>query len=172
MLFGCVDYTTFDYIEVGLPRNAKLQRIMVNRPTVQEIAERIAVVMALRSEDPWTKVGAVALTDDNRIIATAYNGLLPGVSLNAVWKHTNKSPDREYRLPYMIHAEQNLCSLIKRGEASWCVVTICPCPSCLLLLACHGIKKIVYLDDYARDNRAIEVAKFYNIELCHAKTKI
>lgn len=137
--------------------------------------------MALRSEDPWTKVGAVALTDDNRIIATAYNGLLPGVRFQDLIDQTEKEyglpagPEilRDLRLPYMIHAEQNLCSLIKRGEASWCVVTVCPCPSCLLLLACHGIKKIVYLDEYGRDNSAVKIAEFYNIDLCkYAKTKI
>ena len=148
----------------------------MSRPTVEQVAIQIATVMAMRSEDPWTKVGAVALTDDNRIIATAYNGLLPGYEFDDLayiiqCQHPGK-PDvvRDLRLPYMIHAEQNLCSLIKRGEASWCVITHCPCPSCLLLLACHGIKKIVYLDAYARDNRAVDVAKFYNIELCHAKT--
>lgn len=145
----------------------------MSRPTVEQVAIQIAAVMAMRSEDPWTKVGAVALTDDNRIIATAYNGLLPRVELRYLWEHldcAHSEANRDARLPFMVHAEQNLCSLIKRGEASWCVITHCPCPSCLLLLACHGIKKIVYLDAYARDNRAVDVAKFYNIELCHAKT--
>lgn len=143
------------------------------RPSVEEIAMQVACVMATRSEDPWTQVGAVALTADNRIIATAYNGLLPGISMDNLgrfFKIGTKSPDmRELRLPFMVHAEQNLCSLIKRGEATWCVTTVCPCPSCLLLLACHGIKKIVYLSEYGRDNSAHEIAKFYNLELIHAK---
>lgn len=145
----------------------------MSRPSVEEIATQVACVMASRSEDPWTQVGAVALTSDNRIIATAYNGLLPGVewqTLRISLVNDGKDP-REARLPFMVHAEQNLCSLIKRGEATWCVTTVCPCPSCLLLLACHGMKKIVYLSDYGRDNRAIEIAKFYNIELRYATKK-
>lgn len=143
---------------------------------MMDVAAVVARTMETRSEDPWTRVGAVALTSDNRIIATAYNGLLPGVNLQDLWKFGNPKPGqetRDFRLPYMIHAEQNLCSLIKRGEATWCVTTVCPCPSCLLLLACHGIKKIVYLDNYARDNSAVNIARFYNIDLCqYAKTKI
>lgn len=151
-----------------------------------DVAVTVARTMETRSEDPWTKVGAVALTSDNRIIATAYNGLLPNMDIHVLFGHLEphgflcdnagfpvENHLRAERLPYMIHAEQNLCSLIKRGEATWCVTTVCPCPSCLLLLACHGIKKIVYLDDYARDNSAVNIAKFYNIDLCqYAKTKI
>jgi len=144
---------------------------------MMEITAVVARTMETRSEDPWTQVGAVALTSDNRIIATAYNGMLPKYCVSDLenWFGVgiNEPAMRDLRLAYMIHAEQNLCSLIKRGEATWCVTTVCPCPSCLLLLACHGIKKIVYLDDYARDNGAVAIAEFYNIDLCqYAKTKI
>lgn len=155
------------------------------RKTITQTAVEVALAMEGRSEDPWTKVGAVALTSDNRIIATAYNGLLPGINMPDVWDHLRPGVDavkflfhaqekeiedyRNLRLPFMVHAEQNLCSLIKRGEATWVVTTVCPCPSCLLLLACHGVKKIVYIRDYARDNRTMEIARFYSIEMCHEK---
>lgn len=137
------------------------------RKTMTQTAIEVALSMEGRSEDPWTKVGAVALTSDNRIIATAYNGLLPGIELCQVLSMRGKIEERDFRLPFMVHAEQNLCSLIRRGEATWVVTTVCPCPSCLLLLACHGVKKIVYIRDYARDNRTMEIAKFYSIEMCH-----
>lgn len=38
----------------------------------------LAHAAALRSEDPYRKVGAAALDADNRVIGTAYNGLYPG----------------------------------------------------------------------------------------------
>lgn len=132
---------------------------MMSRISVIEMSLEVARSMAKRSEDSWTKVGAVALTSDNRIIATAYNGLLSTFTFNFTMY------PRETRLPYMVHAEQNLCSLIKRGEASWCVITHNPCSSCLLLLASHGIRKIYYNIEYERDQHSQDVAKFYGIEL-------
>lgn len=141
-----------------------------------QIAMQVAQVMATRSEDPFTKVGCVALTKDNRMIATAYNGLLPGVTWMQLAKFIDPIPEveenperekqvREARLPFMVHAEQNLCSLIRRYNAQKCVTTVCPCPSCLLLLAAHGIKEVYYAAVYNRDKRAIDIAKFYDITL-------
>ena len=37
----------------------------------------LAHAAALRSEDPYRKVGAAALDADNRVIGTAYNGPAP-----------------------------------------------------------------------------------------------
>lgn len=137
---------------------------MEGRITKIEWALRVAEVTAYRSEDPYQKVGAVALTEDGRVIATAYNGLLPGVdATDEFWK------DRDFRLAYMVHAEQNLCSLIKRGEAVTVASTLSPCLSCLLLMAAHGIKRIAYRDEYKRPGaeRVHEIANFYGIKLEH-----
>jgi deoxycytidylate deaminase len=136
----------------------------------------VARAMALRSEDPYCQVGAVALTKDNRIIATAYSGLLPGVGWDMLQMHlrqnsgkssifTKDSDLRNARLPFMVHAEQNLCSLIRRNEATLTVVTVMPCASCTLLLAVHGIRRIVFLQEYARDQAAFDLAKFYGMSI-------
>jgi len=138
------------------------------RSDIIECAMNVALEMADRSEDPFTRVGAVALTGDNRIIATAYNGLLPGYQISDLEKHLLAVPPNDFRterLPFMVHAEQNLCSLIKRGEARHCIINICPCPSCMLLLAVCGIKKVTFLEYYHRDARAESIAKFYDLEL-------
>ncbi len=42
-------------------------------------ALKIAQVAALRSEDPFKKVGACALDFSNRVIGVAYNGLAPNI---------------------------------------------------------------------------------------------
>ena len=49
-----------------------------SRLSIPEYAMALAEVASLRSEDPFRKVGAAALDADNRVIATAYNGLAPG----------------------------------------------------------------------------------------------
>ena len=134
----------------------------MKRPEIHEYAMRLAEVAATRSEDPYCKVGAVALTPDNRVIATAYNGLPSGFTAsNGFWQN------RDERGKYMIHAEQNLCALFQRGEADKVAVTMLPCGYCLRTLIAHGIKLIWFREYYERDRSAIEVASLFGTELIH-----
>jgi dCMP deaminase len=101
----------------------------------------LAEVASLRSEDPFRKVGAAALDWDNRVIATAYNGLAPGFEApTGFWD------DRDGRQKFMLHAEVNLCSLFKRGEAK------------------IGIEEIYYRDGY-EESDAPAIAEVYGIKL-------
>lgn len=137
-------------------------RIM-SRPSVEEYAMSIAHVASTRSEDPFNKVGAVALTSDNRVIATAYNGLPPKFIPPAGF-----FDNRDSRLKFMVHAEQNLCSLIKRYDATWIATTVMPCPSCLMLLIAHGINRIYFNRVYERTHAdSLEIAHVFNIQLLH-----
>jgi dCMP deaminase len=129
-------------------------------------ALKIAEVAALRSEDPWRKVGACALDYNNRVIGVAYNGLAPGKKApKNFWK------DRDQRLPYMIHAEANLLSLFERGKCKTLATTLLPCKSCATLIAGHGIKKVVYKEMYDRDKSALDIFKFYSIECIEINEK-
>lgn len=119
----------------------------------------LAHVAALRSEDPYRKVGAAALDFDNRVIGTAYNGLAPGFDPpEGFWD------DREARQKFMLHAEVNLCSLFRRGEARLVACTTLPCTSCMQTLCAYGIREIYYRDVY-RDSNAPEVAAMYGVRL-------
>lgn len=125
----------------------------------EEYALRIAEVASLRSEDRFVRVGACALDKSNRVIGVAYNGLGPGVNVTETfWS------DRDARRPYMIHAEINLMSLFRRGDCNILACTLLPCSSCASAIIAHGIKKVVYKDEYFRDNQAIEIFKFNNVE--------
>jgi dCMP deaminase len=131
----------------------------MDRITIEEYAARIAIVCATRSEDPHCKVGAVAFTKDNRIIATAYNGLAAGRTLPLeIWKN------REERLKHVIHAEQNLCSLFKRGEVNWVMTTLCPCISCLKLLDAHQVQTVIYIKPYPRED-STQIQAYLNLTL-------
>jgi dCMP deaminase len=132
---------------------------MNKRISWEEYALRIAEVASLRSEDRFVKVGACALDNSNRVIGVAYNGLGSGVNVSDdFWK------DRDKRRPYMIHAEVNLLSLIKREDCSLLACTLLPCSSCASAIVAHGIKKVVYKDEYFRDNLALDIFRFNNIE--------
>lgn len=124
-----------------------------------EYALRIAEVAALRSEDPYKKVGACALDHCNRVIGVAYNGLASGKNVDETfWS------DREARLPYMIHAEANLMTLFKKGQCRLVACTLLPCQSCATMIASYGVKRVVYKELYKRDSRALDIFKFYDIE--------
>lgn len=129
-----------------------------------EYALKLADVAKLRSEDPYMKVGACALDKDNRVLGCAYNGLAPGKNVPIeFWE------DRDARRPFMIHAETNLLTLFKRGEASLVACTLLPCASCAQQLAAYQVKEVVYNEIYTRDTLAFDIFRFYNIKLTQIK---
>jgi dCMP deaminase len=118
-------------------------------------AMRMAIAAATASPDPSRKVGAVAMTAENRIIATGYNGLRPGFDIHpseesAWWLNDNN------RRQFVLHAEENLCSLFRRGEVELVAVTTAPCLTCARLLVAHGVKTVVYGETYATDERGLD----------------
>jgi dCMP deaminase len=130
-----------------------------------EYALKIAEVGALRSEDPFVKVGACALDYNNRVIGVAYNGLASGIVVDSsFWNN------RDSRRPFVIHAEANLLSLFKRGECKTLACTLLPCSSCAALISSHQIKKVVYRDVYHRDSKAFDIFKFNGIECVQLKS--
>lgn len=132
---------------------------MSDRLTIPQYALALAEVASLRSEDPFRKVGAAALDFDNRVIATAYNGLAPGFDAPAgFWD------DREKRQKFMLHAEINLCSLFKRGEARIVATSTMPCTACMQTLCAYGVEEVYYHDIYKKSD-APEIARIYDIKL-------
>lgn len=107
------------------------------RITIPEYAMALAHVASLRSEDPFRKVGAVAIDHDNRVIGTAYNGLAPGYQADPeFWQ------DRDRRQKFMLHAEINLCSLFSRNQVKLVACTTKPCSSCLQALIAHNVREV------------------------------
>ena len=48
------------------------------RPSWEEYALNLAVAASERSEDPYIKVGACALNEENMVLGVGYNGLASG----------------------------------------------------------------------------------------------
>lgn len=101
----------------------------------------IAKVMAQRSKDPDTKVGAVIIGEHREIRSTGYNGLARGVQ------------DLEYRLQrpekykWIEHAERNAIYNATRFGAvlTGCTIycTQVPCTDCCRAIIQSGIKCVV-----------------------------
>lgn len=134
--------------------------LLMKRCSWEEHALNLAQAASFRSEDVFCRVGACALSYDNRVLGVSYNGLASGKNVSRkFWNNRDK------RRPYMIHAEQNLLSLFERGKARLLACTLLPCSDCARLIACWNIPEIVYIHDYNRDNMALEIFKFYNIKI-------
>lgn len=100
------------------------------------------------SKDPSTKVGAVIVDKNRRIISTGYNGFAMGV------KDTkSRLSNREIKYPIILHAEENAMSFAKQNleGCSLYVSGLPPCAHCASLIAQSGIKRV-----YAWDNPVSE----------------
>jgi len=134
---------------------------MLKRPTFAEIALKTAKIWSERSEDLHQKVGACILNKDGRVLSVGYNGLL-----SKIYADQKFWANRDHRRNYVIHAEANALSLIKKQDDPYLIaVTLLPCADCARNIACHGIKKVVYSNEYERDQTSKKIFKLYDIEL-------
>jgi dCMP deaminase len=123
-------------------------------------ALNLAIEASKRSEDPYRKVGACALSFDNRVLGVSYNGLVSGKNVRKnFWK------DRNQRRRYMIHAETNLLSLFERGECRLIACTLLPCSYCARMICAWGIPEVIYKEEYDNDAEGLEIFKFYNVNV-------
>ena len=131
----------------------------MNRLKKEEWWLELAEVAAKRSEDPYCKVGAVAIRPDGSIAAVSYNGAPSKIEID--WSDRNK------RRQFVVHAETNLLRYIKPHECPNVAVTLAPCYDCLKNLASYGIKNIFFKDLYDKcDFEALkQMANLYKISL-------
>jgi len=120
--------------------------------------KELTKLISRRSPCNRLKVGCI-LVLDNRIIATGYNGFLPGA--------IHKSIVRDNHEQATVHAEQNcITDCSKRGIStnnSIAYITHHPCIHCYKLLVSAGIKEINYLNDYKNDELIYELNKDLNV---------
>ena len=115
-----------------------------NRYSWKKMFVEIAKVVAQRSADPHTQVGAV-LVKNNCVIGVGYNGEPKGFHFDFDWN----SPEK---YPYVIHAEMNAISNANRNgvdcNGADIYLTLSPCHDCIKLLIQHKIKNVYYLKEY------------------------
>lgn len=125
----------------------------------------IAELVASRSTCDRALVGCLIVNNDNRIIATGYNGSPYGNSHCDDIGHTM----RDNHCIATIHAEMNaLLYCAREGIAvkdCKIFVTHFPCLNCTKALIQAGIKKVYYKNDYRIDDYAVELFKKNNVVL-------
>jgi len=113
------------------------------RPSWDVYFLNIADQVAKRSHDPDTQVGAVIVDENNRILATGYNGFPPGCD------DDNLPTTRPEKYAYMVHAEVNAIASSRQDlRGSSLYLTISPCKECAKVIITAGVKKVFFRDFY------------------------
>ena len=108
---------------------------------------KLAREISTWSKDPSSKIGAVIVNDDRRILATGYNGFPKGIE-----DTEERLNDREQKYPLIVHAEMNaLMNALYSGTsvkgATIYVYGLPVCPECTKSIISAGIKRIVISPD-------------------------
>lgn len=111
-----------------------------------------AILASHRSKDPNTKVGAVVVSPENRIVGSGYNGFPNGIhDKDLPW--ARKGSFLETKYPFVVHAEANAIfnspSTDLRGHSMYCVMY--PCNECAKAIIQCGIRELVFLTDPYKD---------------------
>jgi dCMP deaminase len=120
-----------------------------------------AEVYASLSSARRAHVGCV-IVKDNRIQSIGYNGMPTG------WDNECEIQVRAHELGVtelvtkkeVLHAETNAIAKVARStescEGSTLYTTMAPCMDCAKLIYQSGISRVVYKDDYPKDNGGLE----------------
>ena len=120
----------------------------------------MAVLSSLRSKDPSTKVGAVIVNDEKKVVSIGYNGMPRHIEDEELTWNKGEGLDSKYL--YVCHAELNAILNARNGSSlANCTVyvTLFPCNECTNALIQVGIKEVVYLDDKYGDTIGVQASK-------------
>ena len=131
----------------------------MERPSWDIIWSSFASTISQRSTDPFFKVGAVIVPEDNTgVLAIGYNGDHKG--------GPNCRESEESGSSGFIHAEIN--ALIKMDfnnpKRKKMYITLSPCKMCAKAIINADIKEVYYTQEY-RDNTGIELLTQHGIKV-------
>jgi len=103
----------------------------------------LAKTVSTFSKDPSTKVGAVIVDDDNRVISIGYNGFPKGV------KDDHRLDNRDLKYDMVVHAEANAL-LFANAPTKGCTIytwPFQPCSRCASLIIQAGVQRVVSVEN-------------------------
>lgn len=130
-----------------------------------------AILASKRSKDPSTKVGAVVVNNEHRIVGTGYNGFPNGIDDSLLpWSKDSKLFE-ETKYAYVVHAESNCLTNSVKSNLKGCslFVTLFPCSSCTKLIIQRGINYIIYLNECKDQTSGDHKASLRMLELAGIK---
>jgi dCMP deaminase len=146
----------------------------MHRLGFDEIYMELAQSLARKSHCVKMKVGSV-LTKDTRIVSIGYNGPPAGTyNCDEEWPETGCPRDSKGSCSLALHAEQNaILYASKNGvplEGCTLYITLSPCLPCARIIYSTGIKKVIFLDSYAKfkghtSDEGVDFLKKFGVEV-------
>jgi dCMP deaminase len=103
---------------------------------------KLAHLVAQKSKDRSTKVGAVIVGPDHEIVSTGYNGFCRGIDDTIERRH-----ERPEKYDWTEHAERNAiynaARRILKGTTMHLMYAPCPCTNCTRAIIQSGIVEVV-----------------------------
>lgn len=143
-----------------MSEDKKEDRELVSKISWHDYFFSIMDSASARSKDPNTKVGAVIVNQDNKIIGIGYNGFPSGFrDLEQRW-------NRPKKYDYVVHAEMNAilnttCCL----RQAKIYLPFWPCKECAKYIAASGINEIHVRSDYYKNSISVEIFNECNISI-------
>ncbi|MCR6545434.1 dCMP deaminase family protein [Dehalobacterium formicoaceticum] len=142
------------------------------RKSWEQYFMEIAHLVASRSTCLRRAVGAVAVSGDNRILGTGYNGALPGAphcdEVGCIRNELKIPSGQRQEICRAQHAEANVCNFAARHgvalDGATVYVTTQPCTTCIKAMATSGVKRVIFEGDYP-DPFARQLAQEVGLEL-------
>jgi dCMP deaminase len=108
-------------------------------------------LIAQKSKEPNTKVGACVVDDNNIIVGLGYNGFPRNCDDNEFpWEREGAVLDVKYT--YVVHAEANaIMNANKSVKGCRIYVSLFPCNECAKIIIQSGIKEVIYESDQYSD---------------------
>lgn len=99
----------------------------------------LAAFISSWSKDPSTKVGAVIVDKNNRIVSVGYNGFPKHIEDN------DRLKERNIKYNIIVHGEINAILFANKSVEGCTLYTypFMPCPRCAGLIIQSGIKRVV-----------------------------
>lgn len=140
---------------IGYARNSRVVRFIMSSKRADVLSwdqtfMSIAEVIAKRSKDPRTQVGACVVSDTNHVLSLGYNGTPVGFDDDDFPWDAEPDDPLNTKYPYVVHAEQNVIlnfrGITKDLRNSTIYVTHYPCRECAKSIVQSGIRNVVYLN--------------------------
>lgn len=120
---------------------------------------QMADLIAQRSKDPSTQVGAVIVNQNNVVVGMGYNGWPRGIEADELpWEREGELDETKYA--YVVHAEVNAI-YNSNAQTKDCkiYVKLFPCNECAKAIIQNGITEVIYEDDKYHDLPAFRASR-------------
>ena len=135
------------------------------RMKIHEYGCFLAESVSFRSEDQFTKVGAVLINKHTKkIVATGYNGLKSGMTWPTEW---NLYENRGEKSSKIIHAEKNIFNHLSYDKGPYILcMNLSPCGGCSDLIAANNVKEVYFSKVYEleKEFKYKDIFHFYDVK--------